>query len=230
MHRLERLYAINEAVRRSPPPVSAARLAEEFGVSRRTIERDLGALRSAGVPLYAEHGRNGGQRSVAAPDRVVVTLSVAEVSSLLIALAAGGPDLPFSDAGRTATARLLDGLPDATRVGVEHLRSRVRTRPDPDARPRVRVRRTLEQGVRRSLVVNLDYCDRNGETTTRSVDGAGFLHAPDGWYLVGWCHLRQAGRMFRLDRITSARLTKRAAIEHDLDDTLGWVPFAVAPP
>lgn len=231
MHRLERLYAINEAVRRAAPrSVSAARLAEEFGVTRRTIERDLAALRSAGVPLYAEHGRNGGQRTVASPERVMVTLTVAEVTALLISLSAGGTDLPFGDAGRTATARLLDVLPDPTRVGVERLRARVRTRPAPDARPRVRVRRMLEQGVQRSLVANIGYCDRNGQTTKRAVECVGFLHGTDGWYLIAWCRLRDAGRMFRLDRITSARLTTSRAPDRDLDATLGWVPFITATP
>jgi predicted DNA-binding transcriptional regulator YafY len=231
MQRLERLYAINEAVRRATPAsVSARRLADEFGVTRRTIERDLAALRSAGVPLYADHGRLGGQRTVADPERIVVTLSVAEVSALLIALAAGGPDLPFCDAGRTATARLLDGLPDATRVGVEGLRARIRTRPHPAVRPRVRVRRTLEQCVQRSRMANIDYRDRNGEFSTRAVECLGFLHGSEGWYLIGWCRLRGAGRLFRLDRIRSARATRQHALERDLDAVLGWVPYRVAAP
>lgn len=231
MNRLERLFAINEAVRRAAPrPVSASRMAEEFEVSRRTIERDLASLAAAGAPVFAERGRNGGHRSVDRPDRVIVSLSVAEVSSLVIALAAGGPDLPYADAGKTATARLLDGLPDVTRVGVEELRSRIRTRPEPNRRPRVQVRRTLEQAVQRSVVANIGYADRHGHATSRSVDCVGFLHGDDGWYLIGWCHLRRAGRMFRLDRITAARLTKRVAAEHDLDDTLGWVPYEVDQP
>ena len=65
MQRLERLVAITETLRRSAPrSVSARMLADEFGVTTRTIERDLGALRSAGVPLYAEAGCNGGAVSV----------------------------------------------------------------------------------------------------------------------------------------------------------------------
>jgi predicted DNA-binding transcriptional regulator YafY len=231
VNRLERLFAINDTVRRAAPrAVSAARLADEFEVSRRTIERDLASLKMAGAAVFSERGRSGGHRSLDRPDRVIVALSVAEVSALLVALAAGGADLPYADSGRTATARLLDGLPDTTRVGVEELRSRIRTRPDSNSKPRVRVRRTLEQGVQRSLVANLGYVDRNGETTTRAVDCVGFVHGADGWYLIGWCHLRQAGRMFRLDRITSARLTKRPAGNHDLDDTLGWVPYDLGAP
>ena len=231
MNRLERLYAIHEEIRRGGTrPVSASRLAERFEVSQRTIERDLVALRQAGAPLYADRGRSGGQRSIRTPDRVMVSLSVAEISALVIALAAGGPDLPYSDAGATATARLLDGLPDVTRHGVEELRGRIRTRRHPQARPLVRVRRTLEQAVQSGMVANIDYCDREGQVTTRSVDCTGFVHGEDGWYLVGWCHLRQAGRMFRLDRITSARSTRRRATERDLDATLGWVPFPTIAP
>ena len=50
MNRLERLHALTEHLRRvAPRPVSAASLADRFGVSRRTIERDLAALRNAGV-------------------------------------------------------------------------------------------------------------------------------------------------------------------------------------
>lgn len=224
--RLERLFAVNEAVRRAAPrPVSAARLAEQFDVSRRTIERDLASLRFAGAPLFSEPGRTGGQRSLERAENVVVTLSVAEVTALLVAIAAGGPDLPFADSAKTATARLLDGMPDATRVGVDELRSRVRTEVVASERPKIHIRRTLEEGVRRSVVVNLGYVDRHGVSTDRSVDCVGFLNSNDGWHLIGWCHLRQGGRLFRVDRIDAARLTRQAAASHDVDATLGWVPF-----
>jgi predicted DNA-binding transcriptional regulator YafY len=53
MQRIERLYAISERLRRAAPAiVPAQHLAEELGVTRRTVERDLAALRNAGVPLY----------------------------------------------------------------------------------------------------------------------------------------------------------------------------------
>lgn len=231
MTRLERLYAISEAIRRrAPRPVSAARLADEFGVSRRTIERDLAALRSAGVPLYAEHGRKGGQVSIDRPGNIVLTLSTSEVAALLVALAAAGEDMPFNEAGSTATKRLLDGLPDNTRVGVEDLRSRIRTPIDHIHRTSNRIRRTVEEAVRRSVVVNLRYIDAHGNRTTRSVEAVGFYNGNDGWHLIGWCQLRNAGRIFRLDRIQTAHLTKRRSPPRDVDETLGWVPHDLATP
>jgi proteasome accessory factor B len=86
------------------------------------------------------------------------------------------------------------------------------------------VRRVLEEAVRRGVVVRLDYTDRHGRPTRRDVDPVGFYGANGLWSLVGWCHLRRSGRMFRLDRVRAAVLTARARTHADLDETLGWVP------
>lgn len=231
MNRLERLYAINEVIRRrSPTPVSAAALAAQFGVSRRTIERDLDALRNVGLPLYADRGRHGGHRTLEDPKKVIVSLSVDEVAALVIALSASGSGQPFGEAGRLAVDRLMEVLPDATQVGVSRLRSRIRTSLTSETATGRRVRRTLERGVKDGRIVNLDYVDRHGRSTSRSVDPVGFLDGSNGWALIGWCHDRSAGRLFRLDRITSARLTSRSAAIRDVDDVLGEVPFETSTP
>lgn len=231
MARLDRLYAIAEELRRNAGrPVSAARLAERFEVSRRTIERDLDALRRAGLPLYAESGRRGG--AVLDPGgggRAVLSLAADEVTALLLAATAVG-DIPFGGAGRQAIQRLLDALPSPTRVEVEGLRHRIRAVPGRPAAVRPAVRRAVEDAVRREVAVNLRYVDRNGALTVRTVEAHGFYGSHDGWYLVGWCLLRDGGRIFRLDRIRSARLTTRPVARRDLDDVLGWVPQPVRPP
>jgi predicted DNA-binding transcriptional regulator YafY len=231
VNRLERLYAISERLRRSRPhAVSAARLAEEFEVSRRTIERDLDALRQAGVPLYAERGRRGGHHTLDRTGNVVLTLTTPEVVALLVALASSSPDMPFADAGTTAAQRLLDGLGTGTRIEVDELRRLIRTAEPERAPAPARIRRTIEEAVRRSVVVNIDYVDQYGARTARAVEATGLYFGGDGWYLVGWCRLRQGGRIFRFDRIRSARLTKEPAAARDVDETLGWVPHALAVP
>src|SRR5256885_15081562 len=61
MNRTDRLYALVEELRAvAPRPRSARWLAARFEVSSRTVERDIGALQQAGVPIYAEPGRTGG--------------------------------------------------------------------------------------------------------------------------------------------------------------------------
>lgn len=228
MLRLERLYAITDTIRRrSPAPTSAAYLAAEFGVSRRTIERDLDALRTAGVPLYADRGRNGGQHRLDTSGNVVLSLSVAEVSALVVAVSVVG-EMPFADAAASASNRLLDGLTPVTRLAVDELRNRFRT-PAHELTGK-RVRRTLEEAVRRQLVVNLSYVDEAGTSTDRAVEAVGFFKGDDHWFLIGWCRLRASGRIFRFDRVQTARLTRQQFNPRDVTATLGWVPLAVTAP
>lgn len=223
MNRLERLHALTEELRRhAPAAVPAHRLAARFGVSRRTVERDVAALREAGVPVRATEGRGGGHALSAVPGRTVLSFTAAEIAALLAALhVADGA--PWTDAARTATHRLADALPPATRAQVDVLRTRIRVVAGaPSAPPGVRA--AVEEAVRRALVLRLDYTDTDGRETSRDVDPVGFYGTPDGWALVAFCHLRGAGRLFRLDRIRRAALTATPARWHDLDDTLGWVP------
>lgn len=231
VQRLERLFAISETLRRSAPrPVSARRLAEEFGVTSRTIERDLAALKAAGVSLYSEAGRNGGAVTLDRMGNVVVTLSPNEVMALLTAVTVAGDSMPFADSGATAVKRILDALPASTRVATEFLRDRTRTLDEPAKPVSRRIRRTIEAAVQRGLVVKIEYADLDDNVTHRSVDAVGFLRHTGGWYLIAWCHLRQAGRLFHLNQIQRAHLTRKVSEPHDVDETLGWVPESVSRP
>lgn len=230
MKRLERLYAVAEELRRlSPRTVSASALAHRFEVSRRTIERDLAALRDAGLPMYASTGRAGGYGVLLHDGEILLMFTPQEVTGLLLAVAAAG-HAPYVDSARTAAARLRDALPAPTRVAVDELRNRIRSSIPGDRATSPRIKETLEEAVRTGRVVNLEYTDDEGARTTRAVDAVGFYGGGGAWYLIGWCHLRKDRRLFRLDRIDRATLTRRHAGIRDVDETLGWVPDEVAPP
>ena len=60
MRKKSRMFAIAEALRARRTGITASQLAERFGVTLRTIYRDIEALQDAGMPIRADRGRGGG--------------------------------------------------------------------------------------------------------------------------------------------------------------------------
>src|SRR6185312_14625520 len=112
MKRTERLFAVAEYLRGRRTGVTAEVLAERFGVTVRTMYRDLDALRAAAMPLSAERGRGGGyalDRSYSLPP---VNFTAREVA-LLVALGRFAIDmrlLPFTDTLESALDKVRSAL------------------------------------------------------------------------------------------------------------------------
>jgi len=86
----------------------------------------------------------------------------------------------------------------------------------------------IEQAIVARRVLWICYLDRDGNLTERDVDPLVFMAGPSGWYLVGWCRLRDAGRCFRVDRIQQAEMTGVTAPPRALEDIAPCIPDLVA--
>jgi proteasome accessory factor C len=75
----------------------------------------------------------------------------------------------------------------------------------------------IRESVDRGLQLEFDYLNARGERERRRVDALQVESIDADWYLRGWCHLREAVRTFRLDRISGAVVTD-VAIEHRASD------------
>src|SRR5947209_13128001 len=126
MRRRERLFAIAEYLRGRRTGVTAEALAGRFGVTVRTVYRDLDSLRDAELPLRADRGRGGGYALDRAYTLPPVNFTPRE-AALLVTLGAYATDmrlLPF--AGTLATA--LDKVRGALSVSAQReLRSEEHT-------------------------------------------------------------------------------------------------------
>lgn len=227
VNRTERLYALVEELRAvSPRPRSARWLAERFGVSIRTIERDLGALQQSGVPVYAEPGRSGGY--VVDKDHTLppLTITPAEAAALAVALHRLS-DTPFAADARSALHKVFAVMPERERQAARELAARVRLTVNP-VRPS-ELPRTLREALSTGRLLHLRYADARGATADRTVEPLGFLGG-DHWYLVGWCRLHSGVRGFRLDRIREARALEETAEPRPMDlSELGTLGGALVP-
>jgi predicted DNA-binding transcriptional regulator YafY len=84
MRKSERLFALAEALRARRTGTTAAELAERFGVSVRTVMRDLDALRAAHVPIASERGRGGGVHLDKSYSMPPVSFTAKEAQLLLV--------------------------------------------------------------------------------------------------------------------------------------------------
>ncbi|WP_162605257.1 helix-turn-helix transcriptional regulator [Jiangella ureilytica] len=224
MPRSDRLYAIVDELRaRAPSRVTRRELADRFEVSSRTIERDIEALLLAGVPVWSDPGRDGGYSIVRATSMPPLNLTPEEAVAIVVALATS-TDLPYQDAGRRARAKLLSGMREADVRAARELADRVRIGPvADDAMVAAELRAHVEAAVAERRVGELTYRDRKRRSTRRVVEAHGLYLTGGHWYLVAWCRTREAGRVFRLDRVEALRLTEERAAERPIADLSIWV-------
>ena len=104
---------------------TAREIAEDLGVSVRTVYRDIGVLSGVGVPVYAETGCAGGYRLVNGYRTTLTGLTAQESLALfLIGLPAPAASLGLTDLARAAEAKLLAALSPAHRELASRLRDR----------------------------------------------------------------------------------------------------------
>ena len=205
MNRFDRIVAILMQLQ-TRRVVSGPALAAHFGVSLRTIYRDIRTLELAGVPLFGEP--NVGYSLAEGYRLPPVMFTREEAAALLTAekLAARLTDAP--------TARLSGAAMDKLRA--------VLRRPDRDylttLTPHIQVVRhtgpadessTYQQlvaAVASQQVVRLQYqATPTDPATVRDIEPIG-LYLTQHWHVVAYCRLRQAFRNFRLDRIRELTL------------------------
>ena len=201
MNRTERLTGILIALQGGTR--SASQLAQRFEVSRRTIMRDIDGLGELGVPVVALAGRFGGYRIAEGFWLPPLHLSSDEATTLLFALDTVGEvaTSPLGAPHRSVVDKLHAALtPDVRAETARNLASlhasREHSVPGADVLASVRVA-TLERSWRR-----IDYRSPD-RTTTRVILPLTVFTARGRWYVEAVDSLREAIRVFRIDRITA---------------------------
>ena len=204
---------------------SAERLAREFGVSVRTVKRDLAALENSGAPIWSRPGPGGGYGLAAGASLPPVSLSPAQAVALLAAVSAA-PDAPYGDLAAAGIRKILDVLDPRTRARADELAGRVWV----DALPSTSrvIRSALEEAMAEQRVIRIRYTSGDGVTTTRDVEPVLFASRNGQWYLVGWCRLRDAIRWFAVSRIERAGVTRTACGGHTVHE-VGEPPVNARP-
>ncbi len=207
------MYALVDLLRGSRRPLSAARIAEEFEVSKRTVERDIQSLQLAGVPIYADHGVSGGYSILREHSLPPLNLTVPESLAVLAGLGLLETS-PYGAAARRARAKILAISREDQLAPIDEALASMFVIDAPS--PSEAAVSLIPEAIAARRVVRLEYTSEDGETrTTRDVEAMGLLRGGDAWLFVGWCRLRQGIRGFQLDRIRHLEITAEVFSERD---------------
>ncbi|WP_120336974.1 helix-turn-helix transcriptional regulator [Cryobacterium soli] len=200
--------------------VSVSAVAEHFGVSPQRVRDAVNLIAMSGVPGETRQYLHGDLFDIQWDefennDNIVLTHLVAIDDS---------PRFSAREAAALiAGLQYLSALPEnGDRDAIATLMAKL-TRSSTGAPSQLAVSRTdsdvaisiIQAAVRAGTQVEFDYLNARGTAEHRCVDPLRIESVDNDWYLRGWCHLREAMRTFRLDRMSRLRSTDVPALPHD---------------
>jgi predicted DNA-binding transcriptional regulator YafY len=201
--RANRLLSLLQSLRARSLPVTAAVLAEELGVSERTLYRDVATLIGQGAPIQGEAGLGYVLRPGLFLPPLMLTEDESEAVVLGLRYVEQRGDAVLGEAARSALAKIAAVLsPQA----LEAVRNPIAL-PGPSGwgfPENVVGIGVLRAAIRGQAKLRLDYADAKGVRTDRVVWPIALGFLDEARVLVAWCELRQDYRTFRTDRIAEA--------------------------
>src|SRR5262252_320756 len=203
-----RLFAIAEHLRGRRSGITAEQLAERFGVTVRTIYRDLDALRDAELPLHAERGRGGGYALDRAYSLPPVNFNAREAAVLLTVgrYTSEMRLLPFTDTLDAALDKVRAALGGSAQRELAQRLSTLKFLGVPARASRPEVRRALEQAWFENRPLKIWYLDGSFVQTERTVKVRSVIMERSETLLNCDDLEKNAERQFKLDRIQKAEV------------------------
>ncbi|WP_442604239.1 helix-turn-helix transcriptional regulator [Paenibacillus sp. KN14-4R] len=188
-------------------------LSDEFGVSKRTILRDLQELGELGVPLYSEVGPHGGYGLL--KERILPPIAFTEEEAVAIFFSIHAlrhySSLPFKSESISALRKFYHYLPQDMRIRIDQMKARVDfVTPTRNAQsPYLPI--LLDAAVRQKVLL-IDY-ESGVKRSSREIQPIGIYTRSGLWYCRAYSYQGEDIRVFRCDRISSVTHSERQPMD-----------------
>jgi predicted DNA-binding transcriptional regulator YafY len=190
--------------------LKASDLARECEVSERTVYRDIIALSSANIPIYFDNGYRLLTDAFLPPlnfsleDYLVLKLSLS--SSMLM------ENSPLRKHAKAVLAKIEANLNPRLKEDAEKIEEplQITIKSTYDFSKLSLKFKLIEQSLLNKKSLKIEYESLEAGLTTRQVDPYSLIFRRHAWYLVGFCHLRNEIRIFRLNRIKKITLLDKS--------------------
>lgn len=207
LKRLSRLTSILIQLQ-SKRLLTATMLADKYGVSARTIYRDMRSLEQSGVPIITEEGK--GYRLMEGYKIPPVMFTESEANALITAefIIKASKDESLIEVFSQAIDKIKAVVPNQLKIKAQRLEEKLGVtktyiNPSPKSKYLLELQQALDH-----MVVKVNYLNANAVTSVRELEPfAIFSNQYDDWVLVAYCRLRKEFRSFSLTGILTLTYT-----------------------
>lgn len=207
-HPTTRLLTILELLQ-AHPLLRGETLAQRLEVEPRTVRRYITMLQDMGIPVETVRGPGGGYQLRPGFKLPPLLFTEEEATALVLGLLGSTwLELDLSNVAiEGALAKIFRVLPIRARERLNAVSTHLVLSPqEQEARPNATLLITLSEAIQQRQRITIVYHAQSDESTARTVEPYGLAGWWGRWYLVGYCCLRRAQRMFRLDRIEQVQV------------------------
>lgn len=213
--RLSRLTAILTQLQ-TKHLLTAPELAKKYGVSVRTIYRDIRALEQSGVPILTEEGKGYSLMEGYRIPPVMFTESQANALVLAEQLVLKNKDSSFVKNYTEAVDKIKAVLNRQAKDKANLLAERTRFSQNVNGEKNSHNLSDLQFALTNFLLVSIQYTNEANKSSSRTIEPFALLSTQENWLLVAWCRLRKEFRFFRLDRIKKLEILSEKFKPHNM--------------
>ena len=204
MRRADRLIKLVHYLRRMRRAVTAQRIADDFGICKRTVYRDIQDLMNSGVPIFGEAGVGYIIDKKYYLPPVVFDPDELEAIGLGIAMVRNWTDARFAEKANSAYEKIQAILPANLLTELQQLATY--SMPSASKIPWEVSFSQIRECIRSKKKIAFTYMDLKDQTTHRKVRPLSLVFFGPVWILVAWCEMRRDFRNFRLDRMQDLKV------------------------
>ncbi|WP_348747823.1 YafY family protein [Tenacibaculum sp. 190524A02b] len=181
--------------------ITAGYLAEKYGVSKRTIYRDIRTLENSGVPIVTEEGK--GYSLIEGYQLPPVMFSEEEANALITAeqLMIKDKDASLAENYKKAITKIKAVLRYSQKDKVDLLSKRVLFRANKEEERTSTFLMQIQSAITGFRVLQIEYLSLENNFTKRSIEPFALYSTNQNWVLIAFCKLRKEFRAFRVDSI-----------------------------
>lgn len=188
--------------------ITAKELAGRFGVSTRTIYRDIDVLSSAGVPVFTNKGNGGGISLLENYSLNKTLISENEIESILLALktlkAAKYPEID-------AILEKIGAVFKHTETDWVHIDFSPWDSTPNENNKFIEIKKAILERKR----ISFEYINSAGEKSSRKIEPMRLVFKGQAWYLWGYCITKNDFRVFRISRMKNVKATNEVFKRRD---------------